>query len=558
MTAYTADTVVYGTTEAAIFCAIALKRQRPASTVMLISRNDHIDNFSTCGLGRADIGKTRVLGGLYTTFAKRTGEMFGIAKSYPVTPRTIELLFARWLGEWGVIFIPGQQVATVNKTGTVIDTLTMDTGDTFAADHFVDGSLMGDVMMRCMTQGVGWTIGTESIAAYGESLAGYARDQYASSAIPLDDLGNLRNGVSPDPGLSVGDAYEGVAVPGVRTIVTNERGNMFPWDRAGDDGVAEGIGYDREDYILRASIIGATSSYSPSPIAAGKYDMNSVLFLTDETGRPLHWDYALSTYAERDAIDEAYLFLMRGSLFFTATDESFAGRYQTEQNAYGTPRDEYTATSRFTSRLPYYREGPRLIGEYVMTQMDCTEDDELAVRNVFKEDPICRGGYSLDMKPTMLVEIPDSETQVIVEGAVGSDPARQLPEAGYQVPARAILPQEALITNLLVPYCSSCTHVAWGSMRIICTNAMMGEAAGVWIGLCQELAVSLHDLPYATLGAALEDYGCDLHPVEEDSDGDGIPDDEDDDDDNDGIPDDEDDDDDGDGIPDVDEGGGGG
>lgn len=571
MADFTYDLCVYGTSEAGIFAAIGAKRQGLARVCLVIDAQT-LDNFSTMGLGRADIGKSRGLGGLYKTFARRTGNIYAYSISYPFASGDIEKLFCSWLGSWGVDVIRSQQVTSVQMTGTVITQLTMDTGMTIAAAQFIDGSLFGDVMQRALPRVAiadstengprGWTIGSESDTAYGESLAGYGKTRPATTGQPYDSAGNLRNGATPAPNLPVGSAWDGIAAPGVRTMVTDDPSRMFPWSRITEDMVNP---YNREDVLFAASLIGTSSPFTPNGVAQGKYDLNSIVIMTDPvTHRPTHWDYALLSYAGRDADDRKYLEFMRSRLFFTATDEAFAGAYQDSQNEYGTPRDEFFAGDRYTSRLPYRREGPRLIGEYVMCELDCRVTDTTQARHYLKPDAICLGTYSMDLKP--IAYLPTSPTTILKEGDGENNPNRQVAPDGYQVPLRSILPAAAQCTNLLVVYCAGWTHIGWGSGRIICTNAMMGEAAGIVAALAIQSGNSIHSYAttnYPTLNTVLLGWSAKLVPTprgddddDEDTDGDGIPDDIDDDDDNDGIPDTEDPDDDGDGVADGDEAGG--
>lgn len=570
---------IYGSTEAAIICGIAAKRQGLDRVALVIDRQ-WLRNFSACGLGRADIGKQRCIGGLYKVFARRTGALYGKALSYPFSSSEIELVFWCWLGSWAVDVICEEQVASVQMTGTTIASLTMESGTIVTAEKFADGSLMGDVMQRALpfvpiAEAIeggpsGWTVGCESAAAYGESLGGFKRFDVIRTANARNEQGDIRNGVTPDPGLAVGAAWDGIANPGVRTMVTDDPARRFPWSR-----ITENMtnAYSRSDVLFVASIVGTTGRFAPAPVATGKYDLNSIMPLTDpDTGRPLHFDYCLKTYAERDAIDIKYSEYMRSRLYFTATDAAHAGSYQDEQKQFGVPKDEYISSRRYTTTLPYYREGPRLRGEYVMTEMDGRITDTNAVRHHLKPDSICLGTYSFDLKPTAYLTVAGQPTQVRVEGEAGSfvdSPNRKIAEDGYQVPFRAMLPVAAQCTNLLVIYCASWTHVAWGSGRIICTNAMMGEAAGVAIALAIQNGWTLHSMAttnYLALQTALLFWGAKLTPVprtgagedEEDTDDDGIPDEDDDDDDNDGVPDSEDEDDDNDGILDVDEEGEGG
>ena len=78
-------------------------------------------------------------------------------------------VFDEMLSESGVRVIYGARVASAQKVGTVVTSLTLTTGTTVRARVFIEASYEGDLLAAAR---VSTTIGRESVAHHCESLAG--------------------------------------------------------------------------------------------------------------------------------------------------------------------------------------------------------------------------------------------------------------------------------------------------------------------------------------------------------------------------------------------------
>lgn len=239
-------------------------------------------------------------------------------------------------------------------------------------------------------------------------------------------------------------------------------------------------------------------------VELGKVNINDVIYLHDEDGVPLHFTYPLASYSRRKEIEKLYEEYQKGKLYFFATDVQWRGLYQDAMQDFGPPLDEMVENGGWPRTL-YMREGVRMIGEYVTCQSD-TQD------NPTKHDSIAVAGYSLDIKASQIVEIPGNTTGYILEGS--SNRARYHVAAnGWGISWRSLIPQKKHCDNLIVPYCASVTHIAWGSYRIITSNAPAGEAAGVAASLMKaRRLMSVHQLDAKEIRASLKRRGCIVDP----------------------------------------------
>src|SRR3546814_13500619 len=118
-------------------------------------------------------------------------------------------------------------------------------------------------------------------------------------------------------------------------------------------------------------------------------------FSTDMIGANYNWPEA--SFEERKKIFDAHVSYTKGLLYFVKTDPRVPARLQEFVSDWGYPKDEYIDHGHFTPQL-YIREGRRMIGEYVMTEHNCTGE-------VVVKDPIGMAAYQMDSQDrTRVVE----------------------------------------------------------------------------------------------------------------------------------------------------------
>ena len=130
---------------------------------------------------------------------------------------------------------------------------------------------------------------------------------------------------------------------------------------------------------------------------------------------------------------------------------------------WGLAKDEFTDTENWPFQL-YVRECRRMVGEYVMVQRDL--ETELT-----KPDPIGMGSYNTDSH--------NVQRYVDEKGNAQNEGDVEVPTIPFQIPYRVLLPRRSQCSNLLVPVCTSASHIGYGALRLEPVYMIMGEAAGV-------------------------------------------------------------------------------
>ena len=129
----------------------------------------------------------------------------------------------------------------------------------------------------------------------------------------------------------------------------------------------------------------------------------------------------------------------------------------------GLHRGEFADNGHLPYQL-YVREARRMRGAYVMRQQDVQTDRR-------KSDSIGMSSHFIDSHHVQRVALNDHE--FVNEGRIWRM------GYAYQIPYRALTPQPAECTNLLVPGAASFTHVAFCTLRLESVWMITGHAAGV-------------------------------------------------------------------------------
>jgi hypothetical protein len=157
-------------------------------------------------------------------------------------------------------------------------------------------------------------------------------------------------------------------------------------------------------------------------------------------------------------------------------------------NKWGYAADEFTENDNW----PYYiyvREARRMTGEYVMT-----EHDVLGNREVLHS--IGMGSYTLDSHNVQRYVKPDGFVQN--EGDIGI--AVKMP---YRIDLGSVMPKREECCNLLVSVCISCSHIAFGSIRMEPVFMILGQSAGTIAALAVNERKNIHELTYEQIRSKL-------------------------------------------------------
>jgi hypothetical protein len=126
--------------------------------------------------------------------------------------------------------------------------------------------------------------------------------------------------------------------------------------------------------------------------------------------------------------------------------------------------DADNLTLEWVGSVPGKREYRRIVGDFMMSQRDIQVD-------VVKPDAVGFGGWSIDLHPAKGVYEPRGAAQQLY------------PDGVYDIPFRILFSEN--VGNLLMAGRNvSASHVAFGSLRVMATCGVMGEAAGTAAALC--------------------------------------------------------------------------
>jgi hypothetical protein len=495
------DLVVYGGTAGGVITAV--RGAREGLSVVLLEPGAHLGGMTTGGLSRTDFGKKEVIGGDAMEFYWRVGRKYEIGRfaqdvAWFYEPKVGEQVLREMLDQAKVRVLMRHRLRErtgVRKEGARVVSITTADGTVFTGKVFADSTYEGDLMAQA---GVGYTVGRESSAQYGESLAG-VRDrtpfhQFLVRISPYDSNGKLLPEVDPGPKAAPGTGDKKVQAYNFRMILSEDPANSVPFP--------EPPGYDPKRFELMARLLDAMTKYRGRPpfmhevtliakIPNKKADINNQgAFSTDYIGKS--WDYPDGDYATRKRIWEDHVNYTKGYFYFLAHDPRVPAPLQKEVNGWGLAKDEFTDNENWPHQL-YIREARRMIGEYVMTQKDIQTD-------LAKPDVIGMGSYNSDSHNIQRIATPD--------GAVENEGDMQVGVSPYQIPYRMMLPKRNQATNLLVPVCFSATHVAYSTLRMEPQYMIIGQAAGVAAAMAVHQDKAVQDVDPAALSAKLKSQGA--------------------------------------------------
>ncbi len=118
------------------------------------------------------------------------------------------------------------------------------------------------------------------------------------------------------------------------------------------------------------------------------------------------------------------------------------------------------------------RESRRLLGDYILKQDDID-------KNVFHEDASFTSSWSIDL------HFPDPVNSENFPGAEFKAATKHIYIYPYAAPYRCLYSRN--VDNLFMAGRNiSVTHVALGTVRVMCTTGMMGEVVGMAAALCKK------------------------------------------------------------------------
>ena len=506
------DVVIYGGTSSGI--AAAVQAARMGNSVVVVCPDQHLGGLSSGGLGFTDTGNKAVIGGIAREFYHRIWQHYQKPSSWRwqrradygnrgqgtpaidgrqrtmwiFEPHVAEQVFEDFVGAHGIQIDRDQWLdrdAGVAKNGSRIEQIKMLSGKTLRGKMFIDATYEGDLLAAA---GVSYHVGREANSVYGERWNGVQKDarhhgHYFKKPVdpyvtPDDPSSGLLPGISAEPAGENGQGDQRIQAYCFRMCLTRVPENRRPFPKP--------TGYDPRQYelLLRVLDTGWREVFHKfDPIPNSKTDTNNHgPFSTDNIG--MNYDYPNATYERRREIVQQHRQYQQGLMYFLANDSRVPADVRSEMASWGLAKDEFTDNGNWPHQI-YVREARRLIGRYVMTEMDCLATHETP-------QSVGMGSYSLDSHNVQRYVTPAGHVQN--EGDIGVRPRRP-----YRIAYGSLVPQKDECENLLVPICVSSSHIAFGSIRMEPVFMILGQSAATAASLAIENGVAVQDVDYQQL-----------------------------------------------------------
>jgi hypothetical protein len=471
-----ADLCVYEGTPGGI--AMAVRAAREGLNVVLVNHNGHLGGILSNGLGVWDTlwegkrspvydeARQAIFDHYRTTYGEKSPQYRdalpgkGGHTNGKFEAKVAEAVLTKLVAEEKKItVVRGFYPVSVTRDDAVLKTVTFrelggKAEKEVSAPVFADCSYEGDLAAVAK---VPYRLGREARDEFKEPHAGViymtsvkagaapelARQAELHHQLKLRKFSGLQKIKQPE---STGEADGNVQAFNYRTMLSSDPANRMP--------VEKPAGYDPEKLKLleHGSIV--------SPIPNKKRGWNRPQLVG------IHTSYVEADWEGRQKVMDAHWDATMALLYFLQNDPSVEPERQKSWREFGLAKDEFTDHGHRPHEF-YVREARRITGRYVFTQHDAMLAEGLK-RAPVHEDSIGVTEWYLDTHACTPRHIPGA----LEEGKMMLD-VETFPG---QVPYRTLLPQG--VDNLLVPVCLSCTHVAWGTVRLEPTWMNICESAG--------------------------------------------------------------------------------
>lgn len=515
------DVVNYGGTSASIIAGI--QAADDGLDVIVVSPDKHLGGLTSGGLGWTDSGKKEAIGGLSRDFYRRIGKHYEdeshwtqqsreqyldhprFARRNPVTsdgafwvfePSVAEKVYDDLIAERKLIAVREELLDRENgvtKDGNRITAIRTLSGKEYRGRIFMDTTYEGDLFSAA---GVSYHVGREANAQYGETINGIQVERADSHqfmydispyVVPDDPssglLPNVRKGPPPGPD---GTADHRLQAYNFRMCNTNDPDIRVPWPKPAN--------YDPLNYELLARVLdggwrGVWNKFDPAPNR--KTDTNNHgPFSTDYIGA--NYEYPEASYEERAAILKAHEDYQKGLMWFLANDPRVPEDVRKRHSEWGLAKDEFVDNGHWPHQA-YIREARRMVSDFVISERHLRGFDDT-------NDSVGMGSYNMDSHNTQ--RYVDADGHVRNEGDVQINPG-----GPYPISYRGLVPKRDEADNLLVPVCVSCSHIAYGSIRMEPVFMILGQSAAVAAKLAIDDDIAVQDVAYADLKPRLEELG---------------------------------------------------
>ncbi len=483
-------------------------------SVIVVSPDTHLGGLSSSGLGFTDTGNKEVIGGIAREFYQFIYQHYEKPESWKwqkrseygnrgqgspaidgekrtmwiFEPHVAEAAFEKFIADNNIPVYRDEwldrETGVIKKDGKIISIRTL-SGKTFKGKIFIDATYEGDLMAAA---GVNYHVGREANSVYGETWNGvqkgvfhhghYFKTNISPYKIPGDPSSGLLPRISSETPGENGTGDNKIQAYCYRLCLTQHPDNKVP--------ITKPEGYDSTQYelLVRVMATGWDEFFEKyDAIPNMKTDVNNHgPFSSDNIG--MNYDYPEASYERRKEILNEHITYQKGLLYFASTDPRLPEWLRKEMSSWGYAGDEFEDNGNWPYNI-YVREARRMLGKYVMT-----ENDVLIKRPV--PNPVGMGSYTMDSHNIQRYVTPEGYVQN--EGDIGVGAPKP-----YQIDLGSILPKQEECTNLIVPVCVSCSHIAFGSIRMEPVFMILGQSAGTVASMALNKKKNIHDLTYSEI-----------------------------------------------------------
>jgi hypothetical protein len=492
------DICVYGGTSGGVVAAV--QAAALGKSVVIVEPGEHLGGMSAGGLGFTDFGKKDAIGGLAREFYRRVGKHYGRDVEFNLEPHVAEKIFEDWVHDDRIHLLRPKPLASVRKQNSKLTEIVTDDGTIVRARVFIDATYEGDLLAMA---GISYIVGRESNQQYGETLNGIqgpAKNPRAGKfgvrldpfVIPNDPTGGLLPLVHGTSRGEIGASDKRVQAYNYRLCLTDDLSNRRELEPSAV--------YDPKQFELLARLVQARTANGDKLTLSDflKYDALPNRKFDFNNRWPLSTDfiggsekYPEANWRARRGIAREHENYLRDFLHFLATDARVPKAVLEETSRFGLARDEFTSTNNWPHQL-YVREARRMVSDFVMREQHCLGE-------VVASKPVALGSYNIDIHGVRRIF---ADGVLDNEGSNGAAVIKPYP-IGYE----ALVPRETEATNLLVPFCLSASHVAFGSIRMEPVFMALSQVSATAACIAIDADVTVQQVSYDRLREHLEKDG---------------------------------------------------
>jgi len=211
-----------------------------------------------------------------------------------------------------------------------------------------------------------------------------------------------------------------------------------------------------------------------------------------------YWDWTTLSHKGREAIAAKHRDWQLGMVWTLQNHPRVPEKVRKNYAQWGLPKDEFIDNGHWPYNL-YVREGRRMVSDFIMTEHQCRQN------NAYPQvtDSVGMGAYTMDSHNVQRITYNGNlKNEGDIQRSLGGKP--------YPISYKSIVPKKGECENLLVPWCVSSSHIAFGSIRMEPVGMVLGQSAATAAALAIDHNVSVQDLDYAKLRTQLLKDGQEL------------------------------------------------